>query len=310
MRGDGYLTGNVPNPSNASILQPGSNNCISVNTPSPVLLENFRIEYPQPPAVGTAAITLDSPAAQGANMDSILRDLYILSGNTGVVTLNAAGYLIDHCIFESCVSSSVLVDDSANPDNGDSTIINCRFSSGVVAQHILLESGGALRVINNKFNGGSTGGFDACIYVVVPTTFATVFIEGNSIEGCLNGIIFQRSGTNPTSTFQNVVISGNEIAAGPNPNYPGVTPHGVWFRGGDGGTPAQWLTDVVVTNNIFLISGSGCEGLDIDMTNNFLVVGNVISGDPSGSSVHLGPQVGANRVIANNIIVGFPPPQT
>jgi hypothetical protein len=124
-----------------------------------------------------------------------------------LVRTGPTSYVIDHCNFQNSVTYGAYLQCINSPGSGDHTIINCTFS-GAPTDQLHIKSGGGLRVVNNKFNGGSQG-----IYIdgSVATTqgIAPLIITGNSIEGASFGILAQRpSGTEAMGAF---AITGNEI---------------------------------------------------------------------------------------------------
>jgi len=131
----------------------------------------------------------------------------ITGAATGISFLRAAWWRIEGCSFFNNLTG-VYVRDLANPDAGDSSISNCTFltTRGNNAYGIVQNSGGGLRIENNKILGG---GYGYCLSLTPGDTTCDLFLIGNSIEGqAYGGAAFVHSGS---GVFLNVLITGNEF---------------------------------------------------------------------------------------------------
>ncbi|SHH46880.1 Right handed beta helix region [Bradyrhizobium erythrophlei] len=170
-------------------------------------------------------------------------------------------------------------------------LINSIFSSGAVTNSIVVQSGGGLRIVNNKINHNQQGNGIAILPNVVTTqAISPFFIQNNSIEGCVIGILFQRP-AGVTEQVGNVLITGNEIIGNNiaiNMQNSGTNPTVPWILGG-------------VINGNFIYAGSGGFGMNIGGATGFNIVGNQLNGPGStglfvdGTSTSLIGQFGNNK---------------
>jgi hypothetical protein len=123
--------------------------------------------------------------------------------------------------------------------SGDSTIYANTISS-VTAGIFFTASNGGLRVIGNKF--AEAGGT-----VAISTTLngagisaADLIVEGNSLEGYLTGLTFQKGAG---VGFSNVQIIGNQIYG---------TTADITMD-----TNSGWLTQLQINNNLLAVTGTG-----------------------------------------------------
>ena len=249
IQGQGYAGHRqYPAAINASVFRPTANFlCVASNTP--VFLERFQIHYA--PGVNTAkGIILDgSGGTLSYNTDSIIRDVFIINANQCVVSVNVSRLRFDNNTLEGCGQVSMITAHVANPDGGDSFIANNTFSGQPTFAHLLYISGGALRIINNKFNGGG----NAAIYILPDPCsgnpplagFGGPFITGNSIEGTPYGMIVQQQPGCENARLDLLHVVGNEF---------GATLKGIWFR--DGSISGGWIRTVTVGLNTFIGMGA------------------------------------------------------
>lgn len=249
IQGQGYAAHRqFPLAPNATVFKP-TTDFLCVNSMNPVFLEKFQVNFA--PGVNTLkGIILDgSPGT--FNTDSIIRDVFIVNANQCIVTVNAARFRVDNVTMEGCGQVSMVAQHVNDPDGGDGYITNTTFSGQPTFAHLFYASGGVLRVINNKFNGGGNVAIYALINSCPLAGFGAGFFIGNSIEGTPYGIIWQQQpGCN--STFDSAMIMGNEVKA---------TIKGLWFRAG--GVSGGWLKTVTVVGNTF-ITGNPATGIVVD----------------------------------------------
>ena len=112
-------------------------------------------------------------------------------------------------------------------DHGDQVIEGCtitKFGDTVAGgTAVKWESGGGLRFVGNKINGGNepnyntTAKFVDGLSLAVADGYSTsnLIVTGNSIENCTGGgVLLKQLGPNNTGFFSKVVVTGNEIAIG------------------------------------------------------------------------------------------------
>ena len=227
----------------ASRLLAGSTaeSVITVNTDSPVNFHDFEISANSQTG---ATISIVVTSAHTLNTGSQFRNIELVGFDTGISTIAAANWVMDRLNFLNNITNSLIVQDTYNPDAGDSTITNSNFSSSETNAHIDMVSSGGLRIVNNKLNGASLYGIS--LNLVAGAHTADLFIIGNSWEN-ITGSCIRLARQDNTATFGNVVITGNKLeSSGVSGNCVGTAV--------DAGT---WLTHVVVSSNVCLGGASG-----------------------------------------------------
>lgn len=113
-------------------------------------------------------------------------------------------------------------------DHSDQSIMGCTITKygdtlGEGGTAVRWESGGGLRFVNNKINGGTqpgystTGKFSYGLNCAVADGGSTsvLTVAGNSIENCVQAMIkVEHGGASGTGSFSKMAITGNEIALG------------------------------------------------------------------------------------------------
>jgi len=247
-------------------------NCISVSTPSPVLLERFQITYPLTPTVGTAAITLDAPGGGTiANVDSVLRDIQIIGADIGVKTVNAGTFTIDRIRIDGAKSYSAYLQWVNQPGSGDSNITNSIFSGGPSA-HLNVLSGGGLRIVNNKLNSPNLGiGIAVVPNQVTSQGITPFFVANNSIEGTLFGMLFQRGAGITETVGPAMLITGNEFIGSTN---------GIAMQASATNPTVPWILGGTISGN-YCQTGSGQTCFGIGGASTLNLVGNTCFGGGS-----------------------------
>jgi polygalacturonase len=263
--------------------------CISVNTPSPVILEKFQITYPSRPTAGTAGILLDAPGGgTAANVDSVIRYIQMIGPDIGIKTINAGTFLIDRIRIDGAWQFNALLQWVNVPGSGDSVLTHCIFSSGSVVDSIVAQSSGGLRIINNKINHANQGNGIAILpNLVTAQAISPLFICNNSIEGTVIGVLFQRL-AGITEQVGNVIITGNEIFG---------TSNAILMQNSVTNPTVPWVLGGVISGN-FLMANSGGICIVVAGAQAINVVGNQLYG--SGST---GIQIDgtSTNTIGNNV---------
>lgn len=154
------------------------------------------------------------------------RNVTILDGYYGVEHAVGAYSVFLNVSFVGQRQYMLYMRNDANADWGDSCVSNCFFTehgSHATVAAIRYESGGGLKVTDNKFVGpgighGLWGHFDT------GSNSGQLFVIGNSFDGVSGNPI--RLETAGTGTFSKVVIDGNYIASG------GATAEPVYINNG------------------------------------------------------------------------------
>lgn len=209
-------------------------------------------------------------------------------GYNHFVTLAAADWLVQDCIFSEYVAYGIYVSNTYNIDAGDSLITGCTMSTSVAGgTGILQVSSGGLKVQSNKILGGSYA------YRMALGTAGTATVDllmcNNSIENQeVAAIHFSRP--SGSVVFGTVVISGNQIAGlgtAKTTDWAGIQTDAV----------AGWLSRVTITgNNFFTPVGGGTPVftcISIGSTNDFFIGANHCIASPNAGGSVYGIAVGA-----------------
>jgi hypothetical protein len=243
-------------------------NCISVAARPPIILEKFQITYPLRPTVGTAGILIDGPGGGVSNANSLIRDIAMINPDIGIKTINIERFTFDHLIMDGTWATDLYLQWVAVPGSGDSGVINSTFSSGNVDAHITVLSGGGLRIVNNKMNGGNIG------VKVTPNqltqSISPLFIQNNSMEMQNYNILIGRS-AGVTEAVGNVVITGNEL-------YSAL--FGIQLQASTTNPATPWVSGGAVSGNFFY-TNSGGTAMSIGGSKDFNFVGNQCAGGGS-----------------------------
>ncbi|WP_456681860.1 right-handed parallel beta-helix repeat-containing protein [Bradyrhizobium sp. USDA 3311] len=244
-------------------------NGLLINTPSEVQIESLWIRG-APGASAGAGISLAGGASQ--NLFSTFRDLLVDQCAAGFATTTAADWTIDNCVFNVCTVYSVFVQDTYNPDAGDSQIVSSTLAGAAGSTLIYQASSGGLKITGNKIIGGAYG-----YRMVLPDNTQTVdlLFTGNSVENqTAGGLQMVRSSSLVGSTFANVAITGNQFAQG----LGAVT---TLAQIGDVNT--GWLFNVAVTGNVFTLSDPHSTALTMNAVSDWVASGNIFFG-PTGAN--------------------------
>lgn len=202
----------------ASQLQPPSGQgAILVAVPGggySTVLADFGIAYAsQQPTTAPAAISVSAGSTEHTGFD--MRDCRVMHASWAVYFLNASYFRITGCELINNSNGGVIVQNTNNPDSGDSvisgnTIFNPSITSGPTLGILQLNSGG-LRVENNKFNS-----FNQAVQLRLSPGAVTcdLLIIGNSMESVgfttpNAPILCQRSGA--TGSFHSLIVDGNQF---------------------------------------------------------------------------------------------------
>jgi hypothetical protein len=205
----------------------------------------------------------------------------------GIQFDKANNWVVSQCKILFYTSTGILVDNTNNPDSGDSLIEGCLINTSV-ANTVGIEhhASGGLKIIGNKFNGGAIG-YRLSFNGAVNT--GDLLMSGNSLENFTNQAILlgRLSGT---STYGHIAITGNQIA---------LTPIGIQVD------TSGAIYDVTITGNSINIGGTNGQAVAIGTCDNFVVSGNSMRGN-GGTTQGLNYGVGCtNGLFIGNQLVGF-----
>lgn len=214
------------------------------------------------PASATAGASISLSGAATHNLFSSFEDCAFTQGYIQIYASEAADWNIDNCYFSEYVNCGVYVEDTYNPDAGDSFIGGSTFASSVAASSgILQKSSGGLKVDANKIVGGGYG-----YRLQLPASGAStidLILTGNSIENQISaGIYLQRP--SGSLTFGNVVIAGNQISN---------THFGIQID-----SNAGWLSRIAISGNQITLPASDGVCVALGAPSSFLIDGNEFYG--------------------------------
>ena len=168
-------------------------------------------------------------------------------------------YTINNCQFFSYTVAGVVVDNVNNPDSGDSCITNCLFN-GTSGAGILQHASGGLKIIGNKFLGGSTG---YNLQFNGSNNTSDLLIVGNSFEN-MSGQDIALTRTGGTFNFSNIVITGNQFAVGPT---------------GIQTDASNFINEMVIVGNSFNLSSGTGYGINLATITDFVIGNNTFKGN-------------------------------
>jgi len=185
-------------------------NVINFNSDTAFTVENMFFLGPSTPTAGSV-ITLTGPTGSG-NLLSFIRDCDFQNSWIAFNTGSAAQWSISGCFFGNYQSIGVQIQDTLNPDAGDSEISDCQFFNALmtIGTGILQLSSGGLRLISNKFNGGVIA-----YQLQLPSSGALtsdLLIIGNSFEDGFTGELLFTRPFGGAENFTNVIITGNQFS--------------------------------------------------------------------------------------------------
>jgi len=192
-----------------------------------------------------------------------LRSVFISHFYKNVEILNGGGWRVDGCSFLDPVKYNIHIQNIAIPDEGDAFISNSNFYGGKYAnsESIYQESGGGLKIVNNKFNATT---IDYPLYHVnlnIKESTSILLISNNSFEG------FKISGVKARVLsgigFDHIVVNDNQFSS-----YTADQKHFVDLDGTGGVMRSVQVQD----NNMFsatanllgLVRINACDGVGVN----------------------------------------------
>jgi len=253
-----------------------------------VNFSKFRIEG-KPLATGGVLLYIDGDGTPGEpNQNSVFRDMMFLYGSIQIFTESAAEYVIDQCRFINFIDVGVFIQDQANTDGGDMSIMNCLFTTVSPGVGVHQESAGGLRLVSNKFIL-MRNGYELNLAAGVSTS--VLVIADNSFEAFTSDAIFFTIGAGVV--FGAVQITGNEIS-------------GCKFAIRIDTNSGPWISGVEITGNNIGTNLANSQALTINGTDKFTIVGNTIT--DSGPGPSLAFNIGSfsqDGIIAHNQLEGY-----
>lgn len=236
-----------------SAASPAAPSTIYVNTPDTdgLTVSAAGCTFEDFAVVNTSGTTPTAGAGikDAAMSNSTLRGVTVL-GFYNCLDLGGTYYTVDSCHIYDPVNYGAYLHAASAPynDHGDMGIHNTVFSSWTKNRNwpatIRYESGGGLRFIGNKINGGGQPGQSALghpligIDLVATAASSSLTIIGNSISACEQRMVSLTG----AAGWADITISGNEIATGLGAgnacigvyvNYTGSSIHEVEITGND-----------------------------------------------------------------------------
>jgi hypothetical protein len=264
---------------------------LTINTTGEVEIRSVCIRGSQSATAGSL-VKLNGGSSSG-NAFSCFRDVLFQYGYTSIDTTSSYAWVVDRCYFTGFVQYGIDVNNTVNADAGDSTIAFSVFAgaTGATAACINHRASGGLKIIGNKLNTGQYG-----YKMQLQGATSDLMIVGNSIENATAAAMgfFWTSGS-----FNNIVISGNQIA---------LCPSGILMN-----DTHSFFSVAALNGNT--ITGITQYGIVIDNASDVAVGGNTIIGSSGIAGLTLGtscsnPAIGVNKIrgfttlIQNNSTAG------
>lgn len=236
------------------------------------------------------AIISLSGSAGVANSFSSFRKCSFVFGYNAIDLQSAYTVDIDGCYFSGFANMGVNVSNTINEDAGDSTIQGCTFGNSANALACIHQtSSGGLRVINNKMN---TAQFGYKLQLAGSVGTSDLVIVGNSIENAGEAGIGLFRTPGQTATFNNIVISSNQIA---------LCQNGILMNSSE-----VFYSIAGLTGNV--LSAINAYGIILDNASDVTILGNVIAGNSGAiTGININSAV-EGAVISSNKITGFGTP--
>lgn len=273
-----YAGSTAPVLSGSVILPISTVNGLSIATNDAVALRDFQISYTGAPVAGGGVKGIaGTSAGSGANTYSVIRDVCITGADIGVDLLDWYDFDVDHAVVLNAGTTSMHLKVATYPNYSDSAIQGCSFLSGTVTNHLWVESSGGLRIINNKFNYGNGSAGQAIFinpfdYKVggVSTAFQIepLLIANNSIEGQIQGVVFERQ-ANSLGGVSALSVTGNEMF---------VASSSMVFAA-DGSN--EWINGFSITGNTCICNVNSSEVMSLDGCQNGTISANSLTGTGS-----------------------------
>lgn len=258
-------------------------NCIALTSNLAFDIERIQIQYPSTVAgAGVSGLTLSAVSgATNVNSGTMIKDVMISGADNALQLNNIYEFKIDNLKSVSSWVSGLTISSPNYKSNGDSTITNSTFWGNGVAgylYHVGINSGGGMRIVNNKFNFGHATATSCIILqpnLVVQQSEEPNVIANNSMEACAVGINFN-NGNVANADISQTTITGNQIWAGIAAIF--VNSNGV----------GQWINGLVVSGNFLQIVGGAAKTVNtLDNINDLRWGNNTIecSGGCTGNSI-------------------------
>lgn len=261
---------------------------ISFATNYAVHVSGLTIQYPTFAAANSNVSGIKLASAGGTTdlqVGSVIDRCWINGADRAIDVTDCYAFWVTNNLITEERTFGIYTNSTASftqPSYGDWRIAGNQFWAGSVTSpfaHVLLRSGGAGRVTDNKFNtGGSvnTAG-TVCVQVSTPpggpaVSFEPLTITGNSMEGCGVGVsLYQNTGG--TSNVSLCTITGNEIWC----LNPIVTV--------DAGS--AWIYGLTIMGNTLQAQGTSVSNITLNGVTGAVISGNAFSVYASGSSTAL-----------------------
>jgi len=209
----GGIVGDGPQQSILSSTNTTSDNLITYVGPlgqysNITLFKDFTLKGLVPTKTAGAAIAFNPVIGEASYMD--FRNVHFVDCPTGIDFVRASLWKIIGCDFLAYTVAGVQVANENAPDSGDSVIMGCVFNNPyATGSGVLQKSSGGLKIIGNKFLGGSRG-YTMNLY---GTTSVFVF-SGNSVENMVDQCMAFDQYPPNGALFKNIAITGNEFSVG------------------------------------------------------------------------------------------------
>lgn len=254
------------NPKMSGLYPLNTIDAIQITSDGSMDLKDFSITYFIPPSTG--ALAAAGTAAIRNNLAGFYGRIYnvvITAPARGISITQQGPFVIDSCVVQAYSDAGIHVENTVNPDGGDSSIVNCYLGGldGTAQAGIRWLSSGGLRITNNKIVTGQNG--ILFNMSAIAATTGALFVIGNSIEGIAGGggVILQRQGAG--AFIRHIIINNNELTG----------QVGVWVPTDAFG--ATWIGSIVINGNNYInVNQNGSAMVALDHVIGFTATNNLM----------------------------------
>lgn len=236
---------------------------------------------------GGAGIQVLPASGEASYLD--FRNVHFVYCPIGIDFVAASLWKVIGCNFLAYTIAGIQVANTNVADSGDSVISSCMFNNPyATGSGVWQKSSGGLKIIGNKFLGGSRG------YTMnLEGSTSVLLIAGNSFENMAGSDLAFSQGV-AAQVFINVAITGNEFSVG-----------GVAIAT----DASSFLSEVVITgNNINMGAGGSNACISLNTVTDFFIGSNIIKGNGGAGSSAVNLTSCVNGKIGLNTYANLPTP--
>lgn len=254
------------------------------------LFTNFEIIGLVPTKTSGAAIQFSPATGESSYMH--FENVTFVSFPIGIDFVAASLWKIIGCDFLSYTIAGVQVANENVADSGDSVITGCVFNNPYsTGSGVLQKSSGGLKIIGNKFLGGSRG---YTMYLYGSTS--VLIFSGNSVENMYDQCMAFDQYPPNGALFKNITITGNEFSVGDVAIQTGA---------------ATFIEEMVISGNVINMGASGSNAcIALTGVTDFIIDSNMIKGNGGLGSSAINLTTCTTGKIGVNTYANLPNPIT